>query len=429
MLLVTIGVGLCVGTTYAAEEKKSALDGQKTRKVPSMSEAVYKKLAEAEEAVNAKDFATALQVVNRALERGTRSMNGNEVGALYNMLGFINYSQEKYPQAIDAYKKVIAQGDQIPEGLETGTLYTVAQLSFVLDRYDDALRYMETWLSKANNPGPEPHIFMGQVYYQKKDFRKAIVQVEKGINKAKERGTLVKENWWTLLRYLYYQQENWPKVLEILEVLVKQFPKREYWIGLAGIHGQEGNEKEQLWAMEAAYTAGFLTQETDLTNLAGLLMQAEVPYRAAKVLSKGMKDGVIESKTSNLRSLGQAWQLSQETDEAIPVFENAASKADDGKIYDRLSILYLDSDQYDKCIASADRALKKGGLRKPQATNLVKGMCLFNQNKFTASRRAFSSCRDKARSSKDETNQRVCSQWITFIDSEVKRREELAKAI
>ena len=94
---------------------------------------------------------------------------------------------------------------------------------------------MELWLPKAENPGPDPHIFMGQVYYQMKDYRAAIPQIEKGISIAEERGTTVKENWWQLLRYLYYELEDYPKVIEILELMVEQYPKREYWIQLAGM--------------------------------------------------------------------------------------------------------------------------------------------------------------------------------------------------
>ena len=439
MLIVALGVyafaavapvainamsGASLGVAHAAEEEQPQ---RKTRRVPSMSEGTYKKLAEAQEAIDAKDFNTALTVLNNMKTR--RGLNKNEIGQIHNMIGFVHFSKEDYSSAIKAYETVVAQGEDIPEGLETTTLYTLAQLSFVSERYRDALRYMETWITKANNPGPEPHIFMGQVYYQMKDFPKSTVQIEKGINLAKQRGTPVKEQWWALLNYLYYEQENWPKVLEILETLVKQFPKRDYWVRLAGIHGQEGNEKEQLWAMEGAYVAGYLDRERDLVNLAGLLMQAEVPYRAAKVLDKGIDAKTIERSSKNLRALGQAWQLSQETDKAIPVFEDAAKLADDGKIYDRLSNLYLDADEYNKCITAADNALSKGGLRKPHVTHLVKGMCLYNQDKLTTSRKSFSQCRDMARSREDDTNLRVCQQWITFIDREQNRREQLAKAL
>ncbi|MGI9324558.1 MAG: tetratricopeptide repeat protein, partial [Pseudomonadales bacterium] len=273
--LVPLGTLVSSGAAFAAEQESQA-SKQKTRRVPTLSESVYKKLAEAQEAIDAKEYNQALNVLNNALQR-RKNLNANEIAQLQNMLGFVYFSKEDYAKAIGAYKDVVAQGEKIPEGLETTTLYTLAQLSFVTERYRDALRYMETWITKANNPGPEPHIFMGQVYYQMKDYPKSIQQIERGIAVAKERNTPVKEQWWALLNFLYYEREDWPKVLETLEILVKQFPKRDYWVRLAGIHGQEGNEKQQLWSMEAAYVAGFLNRQSDLTNLAGLLMQAEVP--------------------------------------------------------------------------------------------------------------------------------------------------------
>lgn len=413
-------------TAYAAEESERAK--QKTRRVPSMSEGTFKKLSEAQELVDLKDFQGALNVLNGMINRGSR-YNGNEIGQIHNMLGFVHYSKEDYRNAIASYTKVVEQGDQIPEGLETTTLYTLAQLHFVSENYQDALRYMRTWISKANNPGPEPHIFMGQVYYQMKDFRSATEQIEMGIDVARQRGTKIKENWWTLLNYLYFEQENWNKVIEILEILVRDFPKRDYWIRLAGVHGQEGHDKKQVYSYEAAHVGGFLSREGDLTNYAGLLMQEEVPYRAAKILDKGFKDNVIERTAKNLRSLGQAWQLAQEVDKAIPVLEEAGKLSDDGKIYERLAHLYLESDAYEQCVAASDGALAKGGLRKRHTVYMIKGMCFHNDEKLVSARKAFVSCRDEARSARDDSNVRTCQQWVTYIDKESQRRADLDSAI
>lgn len=421
----TAELGWTGASAAAAEEEPR----QKTRRVPSMSEATFKKLAEAQELIDLKDYQGAIKVLTDMLTSRRRGLNGNEVGQVHNMLGFVYFSLENYAKAIDNYRIVIGQGEDIPEGLEVTTLYTLAQLSFVAERYRDALDYMETWISKANNPGPEPHIFMGQVYYQMQDFPSSISQIERGISVARERGTAIKENWWSLLNYLYFEQENWPKVLEILEILVRDFPKREYWIRLAGIHGQEGNEREQMGSMEAANVAGFLTRERDLTNYAGLLMQAEVPVRAANVLDRGFEAGTIEKTATNLRSLGQAWQLAQETKKAIPVFEEAAKLADDGRIYERLAQLYLDNDEFPKCVRTAGRAIEKGGLRKVQTTYVVRGMCDYNQDKLTAARKSFVSCRNESRRVDDDGNRRICQQWITFIDREASRRKQLADAI
>jgi tetratricopeptide (TPR) repeat protein len=422
-------LGLSGMQAAAAEEEERP---QKTRRVPTMSEQTFKKLAEAQEFIDAKDYDGALQVLGSMLARSKR-MNGNEIGQVHNMRGFVYFSQENYNKAIEEYEIVVAQGEDIPEGLEITTLYTLAQLSFVAERYQDALDYMETWITKATNPGADPHIFMGQVYYQMKNYPAAIDQIETGIRIAKEREVAIKENWWGLLNYLYFEQENWPRVLEILEILVREFPKRDYWIRLAGIHGQEGNEKAQIYAMQGAYTAGFLDRERDLMNFAGLLMQDQVPYRAALVLEKGFEEEKIDRTAKNLQGLGQAWQLAQETAKAIPAFEEAGRLSDDGRIYERLAQLYLDDDQFDRCVQTSDRALEKGGLRSVQQAHIVKGMCQFNDDQsnlvnLRRARESFVSCRNEARRDEDTSNQRVCQQWITYIDREAQRIEQLDAA-
>lgn len=424
--LLTPLAGLPGAAAYAAEDESER--PEETRRVPSMSEQTFKKLSEAQEAIDAKDFQGALGVLQGMLERSNR-LNGNEIGQVNNMLGFVYFSMEDYGRAIAAYEQVLAQGEDIPEGLETTTLFTLAQLSFVNEQYRKALDYMETWITKAKNPGPEPHIFMGQVYYQMQNYPAAIDQITIGIDKAEERGTETKEQWWALLNFLYYEQEDWPEVLNTLEVLVKRFPKREYWIRLSGIHGQQGNFKEQTYALMAARTAGYLEKESDFTNLAGLLMQEQAPIRAAQVLEEGFKAGAVERTAKNLRSLGQAYQLAQETDEAIDVFIEAAKIADDGRIYERLAQLYLDNDDYGKCIDAADGALRKGGLRKVQSVHVVRGMCLFNDDRLDTARQAFVSCRNESRRVEDDSNQRICQQWITYIDRESERRRQLEAAI
>ena len=426
---IQVAPGFSVGGVPGALAQEGEQPKQKTRRVPSMSEATFKKLAEAQEFIDAKDLNGAQAVLQGMLDRCRTGRscryNGNEIGQIHNMLGFVQFSREDYGAAIRHYQEVIKQGEDIPEGLETTTLYTLAQLCFVDERYNDALHYMEIWISKANNPGPEPHIFMGQVYYQMQDYPSAVGQIERGIAVAKERNTAVKENWWALLNYLYFELENWPKVLEILEILVRDFPKRDYWIRLAGIQGQEGMDKQQVYTMMAAYEAGFLTRESDLTTLAGLLMQEEVPIRASAVMKQGFDDEIIKRTDKNLRSFGQAYQLSQEVDKAIPVFEEAAKLADDGKIYESLSQLYLEADKFGQCVTAATNALDKGGLRKVQSVQIVRGMCEYNRDRLTSARGSFVACRNEARRMRDQSNQRICQQWITFIDREVRRREQL----
>ena len=420
-----VSLGSFAPAALAADEAKP----QKTKRVPTISAPVFKKLEEAQELIDAKDFGRAEKLIQGMLDagRGTR-YNGNERANLYNMLGYINFSRERYSNAINAYEQVIVSPDDISDGMLSGTLYTLAQLNFVAERYSQALRYMERWITTANNPGPEPYIFLGQVYYQMQDYRAAVPQIEKGISVARERGTKIKEQWYALLNYLYYEQENWPKVLSILEILVKNWPKRDYWYRLAGIYGQEGDEKRQLAALEAAYRGGFFDRGTDYTTLSGLLMQAEVPYRAAKVLKDGLDKGQVEKTAQNWRSLGQAWQLSQEADKAIAALKESGALDDNGRVYEQLASLYLEKEEFKSCVGAADSALSKGGLRKVQSTHVIRGMCLYNDDKLNSARASFVRARTSARERSDSPSERMSAQWITFIDNESNRRTQLRQA-
>lgn len=419
--LVALAVGFG-GVAHAAEGQGAAgqnAPAKPTRKVPTISEQVFKKLGEAQALIDAKQYNQAINALLGIVD--ARKYNTNEKGQIHNMLGFAYYSKEDYVGAIKHYKEVAAMKDGVPEGLETTTLYTLAQLSFIAERYQDALNFMQQWIRIAQNPGHDPHIFMGQVYYQMKDYKNAIIQVEKGVEVARKRGITIKEQWIALLNFLYYESENWPKVVSTAQELVMYWPKSMYWMRLAGIYGQINKEQEQLWTMQAAHAGKMVEKSGDYTNLAGLLMQAEVPYKAAKVMKEGLDKKVIDRNEKTLQSYGQALQLAGDVQPAIKVFEEAAAISADGKIYERLANLYLDDDKYDRCVTAADNALKRGGLRKTAAVYSVRGMCLYNQDKLSAASSSFVSCANEARRTSDQTHIRICQQWITFIERDSER--------
>ena len=128
---------------------------------------------------------------------------------------------------------------------KTTTLYTVAQLSYVQEKYEDALRYMEIWISKAQNPSSAPRFFMATVYYQMKEYDKAINQMRLGIQIAEERGTFVKEQQWSLLTFLYFEKEDWPNVIETLKVLVESFPSESIGFVSPGSMVKKGSRKNK----------------------------------------------------------------------------------------------------------------------------------------------------------------------------------------
>ena len=440
LLAVAVATGAVPGPSgpvgAVAEAQETAK--KKPRRIPPIQEAAHRRLAKAQELIDGEMYADAMEILETMAARA-RGYNGAERAVVHQMLAYANYELEDVEKTIYHYEQVLAQMPDISEGMELTTLNQLSKLYFQEGQkfeddararpwYQKALTTMREWLAKSEDEGPDAHFYVAQIYYQMQDFNSAITELELVVRLARERDIRVREEWWTLLQYLYFDQENWPKVVEILEILVNEYPKRAYWVNLASVYGEMDEPEKQLWTMEAAHVGGFLDQETDIRTFGGLLLQNELPHRAATYLKQGFDDEVVERTVSNLQTLGQAYQLSAEVDKAIPVYEEAGELAEDGETYDRLALLYLEKDEHDKCITAANNALDKGGVRNALGTRVILGTCLFNVHKLTDAREVFVDVRREARRVEDRTEERIARQWVTYIDSERRRLAELERA-
>lgn len=247
--------------------------------------------------------------------------------------------------------------------------------------------------------------------------------IERAMAIARERDKEIRESWWLLLRVAYYEQGNIPKVVEILETLVVNWPKKEYWTMLSGMYGELNQDQRQLGAYEAAYDQGLLDRGGELVTLAQLLMQAEAGYKAARVIEKGMEAGLVEENEQNWRLESQAWQMAAEYEKAIAPLKEAAAVSDDGELDSRLANSYLNLSRYDECATASRAALNKGGLKRPAVSQELLGMCLFELQKFEDAKKAF------RQAAKSEDVEKRARNWIKFIESEQTRINQLDASI
>ena len=404
-------------SAVAAEEKKK--DTRETRRTPALRNKVYEKLAEAQTAAEAKDFNTAAKVLDGMIAGGgKKALNSYELANVYNLYAFIYYSREDYANALKSYEKVVAQPD-IPIAMEVNTKFTIAQLYFVQEQWQKGINALLEWFKVTDSPNANAYVLLSQGYYQTKNYDKALFNVEKAIGMYKEKGKLPKEQWYNLARFLYFEKNDVNKTVDVLEELLQHYPKKQYWVQISHMYGEQKKETQQLAAMETAYVQGMLDKSSEQVTMAYLYLGAEVPYKAAKVMDKGLKNDSIEGKSKNWEIAGSAWRQAQEIKKAVPAMEQAAAKSDKGELYARLGNVYLDGDQFKKAISAINKGLSRGGVKRPDTARLVLGMAYFNDKQYEKAREAF------VAAGRDERSEKYAGQWIQYMDSELERQKSL----
>ncbi len=417
-------VGLTPWSAAIAQEEGQPKKQQETRRTPALRNKVYEKLAEAQAAAEAKDFATASEILDDMLaaNREATKLNSYEAANVYNLYAFIHYSREDYAKALQAYENVIKQPD-IPLAMEINTRYTVAQLYFVQERWQQGINALNQWFQMTENPPEGAYVLLAQGYYQLKDYDKSLLNVEKAINMYKAKEKVPKEQWYNLARFLYFDKGDVNNAVSVLEELLTHYPKKQYWVQVSHMYGEQKKEAEQLAAMETAYVQDMLDKGTEQVTMAYLYLNGDVPYKAAKVLDRGLKDESVEPTSKNYEILGNAFRQAQEVKDAIPAMETAAAKSDSGELYARLGNIYLDGDQYKKAIEAINKGLSRGGVKRPDNARLVLGMAYFNDGQYNKARDAF------VRAGKDKRSEKYAKQWIKYLNSELERQKKLSEPV
>jgi len=397
----------------------------RTRRTPAMSNRVYERVAEAQRRLDEeKDFQGALKILNdmlRSADRGRSNLSGYERANIWNTRAFIHYSQERFAEAIRAYRQVIRDPEEITAPMLQNTLYVLAQLYMVQENYNQAIRYLQDWLSLVESPQPSAIFLLAQAYFQKRELGNAMRAAERGLALAEESGQELRESWYILLRALYYENKEYRKVLEVLRQLAGRWPKKTYWVQLGGMYGQLENQENHAISMESAYTWEMLEKESEWVNLAYLLLSHDAPYKAAKVLERGMEEEVVERNGKHLELLGSAWRSAREMEKALPVLEDAAALSEKGEIYAQLASIYFDLYRYQDAVRTADKGLEKGNLKRPDTLQIIRGMSLFNLDRTNDAQLAFEAAAE------DERSEKLANQWQLYMKKELRRRELLRR--
>ncbi|RMF20781.1 MAG: hypothetical protein D6760_10790 [Deltaproteobacteria bacterium] len=319
--------------------------------------------------------------------------------------GYIASAQERYAEAAGAFERCLAL-EALPEGAQLNTQYNLAQLYLAMERFDDAIRTLKDWFARAENPAPSAYYLLAAAYMQSGRSDLALEPARKAVENSAD----PKEPWLQLLLALYLERKDYQRARTLLERLVARFPKKTYWLQLSAVYAELGREKDTLAVMQIAYQKNLLDKDSELRNLARMYLYHEIPYRAARVLEKGLADGIVEPDAKAWELLADAWLSAREYDKAIEPLRRAAKLSDDGKFYLRLGRLFMERQEWKDAAQSIEAALEKKKLDERGKAWVLLGIARFSAGDRAGARRAF----EKARTFEDGAAE--AERWLAHLD-------------
>ncbi|MFT4571779.1 MAG: hypothetical protein ACI8TX_002932 [Hyphomicrobiaceae bacterium] len=395
-----------------AVESGSDLRGeQPQRRASVIRDWTATRLAAARASMNEERLDHAKALLTAVQKR--QSLNVQERSAMWRLFGHLHSAREDYELAADAFEKSLAPGGLAQE-IARETRFNLAQVYMVSGDYEKAVFHLETWLSDAEDPGPQPYYVLAMACAHADRKADAVRYARAAVDgsEAPHEGRL------QLLAVLLYEQEQYPAVLPLLEQLVVAFPKKTYWTQLVAVYSELESYEKALAVQESMYEQGLLESSAEHVLLAQLLLHNEIPYEAATVLEQGLEASVIDRTERTLELLASSYLQAQEYDLAIPPLEQAANLALSGDAWVRLGQVYLGRQQSKEARRSFSAALAKGNLADPGRVYFLIGMAEAADSNLLAAKVAFE------QASEFPDTREAAMQWISHLGNQ----EALEKA-
>jgi tetratricopeptide (TPR) repeat protein len=398
--VLLIGAGLAAPGDADAKKKE---EPKKERKNLAAGEWAYKKLSAAHEALAEEKFDEARGLMDQMSKR--KGLNDHEQALMWQTYAYIQSSREQYKQAVASFEKCLAL-DALPDSAALSTQYNLGQLYMSVGRYADAVRALEDWLGKVENPAGSAYYMVAMAHVQLDDPKSALPLAKKAVALAK-RPT---ESWLQLLLALEFELKHYKDVAKVLEVLITHFPKKTYFLQLSAVYSELERDKLVLSTLELAYVQGMLDRESELLNLTQAYLYHEIPYRAAQVLEKGLADKVIADEAEHWELLGDSWLHAREYNKALGPLRRAATLSDDGNLFVRIGQVHLERDEPAEAQKALEQGLAKGGLDDPGNAYLLVGISHTGAKRFAAARKAF------AKAETYEKNRKAARSWLKHVE-------------
>ncbi|MCW8092889.1 tetratricopeptide repeat protein [Alteromonas sp. ASW11-130] len=237
------------------------------------------------------------------------------------------------------------------------TLKLIGDLSMQEEKYSEAIKWYNKWMDFTCKEDPDVYTRLAQAYYEAKQIAKIIEPADKAIALYDEPN----KNPYVLKMTSFYERKMYPETVKVAEELVSLFPEEPKWwtqLGLFYILIEE--YKKSLGIFEIAYNNGWLTKENQIKQLAQLYASNGIPYKAARLMEKHLKEGLVEDSATNLAAVANSFHQAKNYDTAANFYGKAAAKSSDPDHYKKQGTLLIVAEDYKNAVVALENALERG---------------------------------------------------------------------
>jgi len=214
----------------------------------------------------------------------------------------------------------------------------------------------------------------------------------------------------------YYERKMYPETVAVAEDLVRTFPQEKtWWSRLGFFYILVEDYKKGLSTLELAYMQGYLEKESEIKTLAQLYQSNGMPYKAAKLLEKHMKEGLLKNDADMIANVANAYHQAKNFKTAANLYAQAAAKSSDPEHYRKQGTLLLVAEDYKGAIKALQNALDRGA-ENPEKIHFTLMEANFYAGNFK------SAYKHVQEAKKDRSLRRNAAAWEPYIKEKAKNR-------
>ena len=324
----------------------------------TLSPAVANDLLRAYELLENDETTEALSQLNRLMERRGDSMSPFDRASVLQIRGSAHVQLENFDTALADFERAIAQ-DALPEDQVNRLRFNMAQLYFVTEQFQKSIEFFEAWLAEDPTPTANTYFMLSGAYYQVDNYQRSL----DAITRAIELSETEERRFYELKNVLLNELGRVPQRIDLLKRMVVIWPDElGFWRQLSALYLDQDDQLRAFGALESAYLAGLIEEESDLLLLAQFYSSFNNPYRGGRLIEREIEAGRVERSVSTLELLSQLWSQAREHRLAIPVLREAARLSDTGQLSFRLGQSLLATEENEAAEAAFQAAIDKGEL-------------------------------------------------------------------